>query len=467
MESVFTVTQLNTRVRGMLKSSPELQDIWVSGEISNLTRAASGHYYFVLKDAGSEIRCALFSRSRSRMDFEPADNLKVQAFGGLDIYVQRGSYQFIVENMRRSGIGDLHLRFEEMKRRLESEGLFSPSHKRPLPRYPRRIGVVTSETGAVIHDIIMTSSTRFPADIVLAPSMVQGEGAARTIVAGIKLLECYGVDVIIVARGGGSLEDLWPFNEESVARAIYACKVPVVSAVGHETDFTIADFVADVRAPTPTGAAAIILRDRKETSDQIDRDMAVAEKALSSVMERMRRRFDVADAKLSLEAASNDLCMRSMDLDSVWSSVEWGLRGVLSRMRERLSEVQSRISPSIALSRLSVLSARLSTMESEIERLSSGKLAESSSRLNELSAQLEALNPSRVLDRGYGIVVDSEGRAVSSVDGLAVGESIGIRMRGGSATAEVKGIRKDRDEGYGRIQERGRRHELRDGHGEA
>lgn len=443
MESVYTVTQLNTRVRGMLKASPDLQDVWVSGEISNLTRAASGHYYFVLKDEGSEIRCALFSRSRSRMDFEPVNNMKVQAFGGLDIYVQRGSYQFIVENMRKSGIGELFLRFEEMKRRLEVEGLFSASHKRPLPRYPKRIGVVTSETGAVIHDIIRTSSTRFPADIVLAPSMVQGEGAARTIVAGIKLLEAYGTDVIIVARGGGSLEDLWPFNEESVARAIYACKVPVVSAVGHETDFTIADFVADVRAPTPTGAAAIILRDRKETSDQIDRDMAVAEKALASVMERMRRRFDVADAKLSLEAASDDLCMRSMDLDSVWSSVEWGLKSVLSGMRERLSAVQSTISPSLALSRLSVLSSGLSAMESEIGRLSSGKLAESSSRLNEISAQLEALNPSRVLDRGYGIVVDSEGRAVSSVDGLAVGERIGIRMRGGIATAEVKGIRND------------------------
>ena len=266
MSETITVTQLNTRVKEIFSSSPGIRDVWVTGEISGLKRYPSGHYYFTLKDSGSNIRGVLFAGSRARMSFEPAENMKVVAFGHVDIYVPNGRYQFIVETMRQSGVGDLYLQFEKLKRKLEAEGLFDRSRKRPLPEYPRTIGVVTSEKGAVIHDIITTAASRFPADIVLAPSMVQGEGAAATIVAGIELLNRYGVDVIIVGRGGGSIEDLWPFNEEIVARAIAASAVPVVSAVGHETDFTISDFVADARAATPTGAAAVILRDRAEFS---------------------------------------------------------------------------------------------------------------------------------------------------------------------------------------------------------
>ena len=264
MSETITVTQLNTRVKDMITSSPAVRDVWVEGEISNLKKYPSGHYYMTLKDAGSEIRAVLFANSRFRVDFEPKDNMKVSAFGRVDMYVPRGQYQFIIDTMRKSGLGDLFLRYEALKRKLEAEGLFDQARKRPLPKYPRRIGVVTSQTGAVIHDIITTSATRFPADIILAPAQVQGDGAAQTIVAGMELLNRHGVDVIIVGRGGGSLEDLWPFNEEMVARAIARSKAPVVSAVGHETDFTIADFVADARAPTPTGAAAIILRDRSE-----------------------------------------------------------------------------------------------------------------------------------------------------------------------------------------------------------
>ena len=344
MPETVTVTQLNNRTKNILRGSPAVTDIWVNGEISNLTRASSGHYYFTLKDEGSEIRAAMFARSRQRIDFEPKENMKVSAFGSVDIYIQRGSYQFIVETMRPSGIGDLYLRFEALKRKLEAEGLFEQSRKRPLPRYPRTIGVVTSETGAVIHDIITTSASRFPADIVLAPSMVQGEGAAETIVRGIGLLNRYGVDVIVVARGGGSIEDLWPFNEESVARAIAASTAPVVSAVGHETDFTIADFVADLRAPTPTGAAALILRDRLETGRQLADDMARASRALGSVLDRMRHRFDVADAKLSPQSAERDLSLRAMELDDLSSRADGALTGMLADMRRRFEVVDARLS---------------------------------------------------------------------------------------------------------------------------
>lgn len=443
METPLTVTQLNTRVRGLLQSTPGVRDIWVSGEISNLKRYSSGHYYFTLKDEGSEIRSVMFAGRRARIDFEPADNMKVVAFGSVDLYVQRGSYQFIVESMRKSGLGDLYLRFEELKKRLEAEGLFAPEHKRPLPRYPRTIGVVTSETGAVIHDIITTSATRFPADILLAPAQVQGDGAAKTIVAGIRLLNSIGVDVIIVGRGGGSLEDLWPFNEEMVARAIYNSEVPVVSAVGHETDFTIADFVADARAPTPTGAAALILRDKAEIRDQLDRDMYNADRALKAVLERMRGRFDLADSRLSLESAVRDLDMRAMDVDRLWSDADRALNDVIRRMRDRLAAAESRLSPDRAMLAIRTEESRIDRMDSVLRRSAEDSLSRASMRLSEASARLEAMDPLKVLDRGYGMVTDGTGRAVTDISSLAVGEAVGITLRGGSADATIRSIRRN------------------------
>lgn len=512
MSEPLTVTQLNTKVRALLSSSPEIRDIWVSGEISGLKRASSGHYYFVLKDATGAINCALFARARARVDFEPKESMKVLAFGSADLYVQRGSYQFIVENMRQSGIGELYQAFEELKRRLKAEGLFDDSRKKPLPRYPRTIGVVTSETGAVIHDIITTSATRFPADILLAPAQVQGDGAAETIVAGIHLLEKVGVDVIIVGRGGGSLEDLWPFNEEIVARAIAACDIPVVSAVGHETDFTIADFVADVRAPTPTGAAAIILRDKSEIRDQLNRDMANAGRALNAVIDGMRSRFKVLDAKLSPERATRDLEMLGMTVDDLSSRMDNALNGRIRDMehrlalasarisvqgaaqemdrrrrsvddlfarvaraanerfassRGRLALAEARLSPASAsgeigrrraqldalysraapMGALQTVSAARSVLESSFARaeaLSSAVIGGSEARLDTVSARLGSLNPTRVMERGYGIILRPDGQVLTSVSDMLVGEKVDIRLRDGTARAAVREIKEDR-----------------------
>lgn len=391
MTEPLTVTQLNTRVRTLLSSTPEVRDIWVSGEISNLTRASSGHYYFVLKDATGEVRCALFARARARVPFEPRENMKVLAFGSADLYIQRGSYQFVVENMRQSGIGELYQAYEELKRRLQAEGLFDSKSKKPLPRYPGRIGVVTSETGAVIHDIITTSASRFPADIVLAPAQVQGDGAAATIVAGIELLDRVGVDVIIVGRGGGSLEDLWPFNEESVARAIHACRTPVVSAVGHETDYTIADFVADVRAPTPTGAAAIILRDRREIRDQINRDMSNAGRALGSVLDRMRSRFEVLDARLSPERASRDLDVLGMNVDDAASRMDVAIGTLMAQQTHRLELASARISVRGAMQDIE---SRRKMLEDLMARAARAVMDVSSAMGNRLSLIDARLSPS-------------------------------------------------------------------------
>ena len=340
--------------------------------------------------------------------------------------------------MRPAGLGDLYLAFEALKKKLEGEGLFDESRKRPLPRYPRTIGVVTSEKGAVIHDIITTSGSRFPADILLAPALVQGEGAARSIVDGIELLNRIGVDVLIVGRGGGSLEDLWAFNEEPVARAIASSKAPVVSAVGHETDFTIADFVADVRAPTPTGAAAIILRDRVEILNQLNTDMARASRALSSALDRMNHRFEVLDARLSPEKALDDLSIMLMSVDDLSSRGENALRAQVSEMRRRFEVVNAKLSPAAGLSRMETLSERCSSLYSRAEASVGRRFDSAASRLESLSGRLESLNPLNVLSRGYGLITDSEGRAVTSVDGIVAGDRVTINLRDGSASARIE-----------------------------
>ncbi|MDR0198761.1 MAG: exodeoxyribonuclease VII large subunit, partial [Methanomassiliicoccaceae archaeon] len=288
MPSVISVSELNERARSVISADPSLNDVWVSGEISNLTKHTSGHYYFTLKDAKSEVRCTLFRGARNTLQFEPSESMKVAAFGSVDMYVARGSYQFNVSTMRRSGIGDLYLALEELKRKLKAEGLFDEARKRTIPEYPLTVGVVTSPTGAAIQDIIKVAEKRFPANILLAPVLVQGDGAAASIAKGIELMNSLDVDVLIVGRGGGSAEDLWAFNEEVVARAIAASRIPVISAVGHETDITVADMVADIRAPTPSAAAEMALPDMSSELRNIGNLMMRASGSLISCISAMR-----------------------------------------------------------------------------------------------------------------------------------------------------------------------------------
>ncbi len=260
----YTVTQLNGHVKDRLSSDPELNMLWVQGEISNLTKHSSGHYYFTIKDEKSQLNCVSFRSVNAKIRFEPEKTMKVLVFGSIDVYTVRGQYQLIVQDMRPDGIGELYKAYEQLKKKLALEGLFSNTHKRPIPAYPKKIGVVTSPTGAAIHDIINVIKRRYPASILLCPAIVQGENSAPDIVKAIEMLNKTDVDVLIVGRGGGSLEDLWSFNEESVARAIFNSTKPVISAVGHETDFTIADLTADLRAPTPSAAAELVVPDRAE-----------------------------------------------------------------------------------------------------------------------------------------------------------------------------------------------------------
>jgi len=417
MAETMTVTQLNTRVRSILSESPAVNDIWVIGELSNLKKYPSGHYYFTLKDSTSEIRGVMFKQSRGRIDFEPQDNMKVTAFGKVDLYVERGSYQFVVETMQRSGVGDLYLAYEALKKKLEAEGLFDRSRKRNLPLYPKVIGVVTSPTGAVIHDIITTSGRLFPADILLYPAQVQGEGAAESIVKGIRALNKEGVDVLIVGRGGGSIEDLWAFNEEIVARAIAASEAPVISAVGHETDFTIADLVADVRAPTPTGAAELALRDRKEVMKHLDTDIIRINRSLSRVLDKMHYKFKILDSKLEPRRAEQRISMYSIRLDELSSRMTSALRNRVDIMSRRFIKVDS-------------------GMDAHIQKM----IENNKKDLQRYSERLESVNPMKVLDRGYTLITDEGGRALTSSRQIKAGSEISIMMKDGKAEAEVKKV---------------------------
>ncbi|EES72230.1 exodeoxyribonuclease VII, large subunit, partial [Paenibacillus sp. oral taxon 786 str. D14] len=258
-QRILTVKELNRYIRMKLESDQVLTDVWIRGEISNFTHHSSGHMYFTLKDADSRIKSIMFASYNQRLPFRPKEGTRVIARGNVSVYERDGQYQFYVTHMQPDGVGSLYLAFEQLKQKLEAEGLFAPGRKRPLPRFPKTIGVVTSPTGAAVRDILTTLGRRYPqAAVILYPVLVQGKGAAPSIVKAIRTLNAMGeADVLIVGRGGGSLEELWAFNEEQVARAIYESAIPVISAVGHETDFTIADFVADLRAATPTAAAEL------------------------------------------------------------------------------------------------------------------------------------------------------------------------------------------------------------------
>ncbi|HOO04764.1 MAG TPA: exodeoxyribonuclease VII large subunit, partial [Methanomassiliicoccales archaeon] len=356
---VLSVLDLNTIAKQLIAECAELNDVWVAGEVSNLTKHSSGHYYFTLKDSASEVRCTFFQTARARAEVELEENMRIIAFGSMDVYLKKGSYSFNVKKVQAQGLGDLYLAYEALRRKLEAEGLFDPQRKRALPRYPRRVGVVTSPTGAAIRDILNISKRRFPADILLAPALVQGEGAGESIVKGIALLNEAEVDVIIVGRGGGSLEDLWAFNEEVVARAIYASKAPVVSAVGHETDFTISDYVADVRAPTPSAAAELVLPERNEEEKSLYHLLALARGNLRSVLDRMRQRMERTDRILSKGNIEHGIRDRQMELD---------------------------------------------ILSDELERLMERYLLDRRNKLESLQASLEGLNPINVLQRGYCLV---------------------------------------------------------------
>ena len=431
---VVSVSELNRRVRLLLENQFEM--LWVSGELSNVKLASSGHWYFCLKDPAAQIECAMFRTRAQFLDFRPENGLQVEARARVTLYEPRGNYQLVVEEIRKAGLGALFEAFEKLKARLQAEGLFEAARKRPLPAFPRAIGIVTSREAAALRDVLATLRRRCPMiPVVIYPAQVQGEGAAAQVVRAIQAAnaraEC---DVLIVCRGGGSLEDLWCFNEEAVARAIVASAIPVVSGVGHETDFSIADFAADLRAPTPTAAAAAAGPDREALLAEVALYRRRVARDIGRILEARAQRLDVVAQRLERDAR-RIVEARRQRLEGLSRRLLTPAERI-ARDRERVAQLARRMRralPDMPLARRELARAT--------QRLSAGVargVAERTRRLGALRASLGHLDPTQVLARGYSIVRDAEGHVRRSSAGLAIGAALDVTFSEGGASVTVR-----------------------------
>ncbi len=412
---IWSVSGLVAAVAGLIEQG--VPACAVSGEISGLSRAASGHCYFTLKDSAgtATLRCAMFRRAASMLDFELADGQQVEVRGRVSVYEPRGELQFVAEAMQRAGAGVLYERFLRLRAGLEAEGLFDPAAKRSLPTFPRAVGVVTSLGGAALHDVATTLARRSPhVRVVVYPSVVQGADAPAALCEAISMAARHGVvDVLIVCRGGGSLEDLWAFNDECVVRAIRAAPMPVVSGVGHETDVTLADLAADLRAPTPTAAAELVAPATSSHDQALDRFAQALAKQVAGVLDTEAQRLDRLSVRLARPGES--VARRAHGLDALEQRLHAAVTRTLLAARTRSTTTSSRLSHAVAMNR-----ARLSH------------------RLDSASVRLQALDPDRVLARGYAMIVDGAGHPVTSVARLAVGSKVTARLADGQATLGVE-----------------------------
>ncbi|HUC53070.1 MAG TPA: exodeoxyribonuclease VII large subunit [Candidatus Cybelea sp.] len=433
----FTVSELTGKVRDLLAKN--FTDISVQGEVSNCREAQSGHIYFTLKDDRSQVRCVYFKQQRG-VKFRPEDGLQVTVRGSISVYEQRGEYQIYVEKIDLVGQGALQLAFEQLKKRLEAEGLFDAARKKPLPLLPSRIGIITSPKGAAVRDVWRILTRRFPnVHLMVYPVRVQGEGSAEEIVKALKFFNKGKlVDVLILARGGGSLEDLWAFNEEIVARAIFASEIPVISGVGHETDFTIADFVADVRASTPSAAAELVVQTRSE----FDKHIAVLRDALT---EQMRYRILVLSRRLH-ELSARRGFRRPLDLlrqqrqraDEMTSRLALGLRARLEQSRKRFNTAYLRIASFDFRVKIAAFRLRLEKGTADLGLRAERLLRAKRERWQHLALQLNERGPLKVLERGYAIATDAAGNLLRDSVQVALGDSVSIKLHRGRFTSEVK-----------------------------
>ncbi len=433
----WTVTSITAEIHRLL--TRRFDDVRVAGEISGYKVWNSGHAYFTLKDEGAQLRCVIFRGSIRYLRFKPADGLAIIARGSVEVRQERGEYQFIVSGMEPQGYGALQLAFEQLKRKLADEGLFDPARKRPLPAYPRRIGIVTSPKGAVIRDMLCVLRRRWPGlHIRLYPTQVQGEGAADGICAGLAHFSATAwPDVIIVGRGGGSLEDLWTFNEESVARAIAASSIPVVSAVGHETDFTIADFVADLRAPTPSAAAELTVRDRAEVLRAIDTAESRAVRATRYVLASTSRRLVEQGVHRAASLLSRRIGRAIQRVDDAEQSIAAALRSAITSRYKRWRAADSAVRAQDIRVRLETAKARAGTLAARLDELALRRLSAAAQRFAPLAASLETLSPLGVLQRGYA-VVETDDRAIVRDSAIILpGQHLNIRLAKGRLGAKA------------------------------
>jgi len=435
---IFGVQELNATIRALLEG--EFSDVWVAGEISGSRTAPSGHCYFTLKDRDAQLQCVCFRTSLRHLKFKPRDGIAVLARGHIDVYEVRGQYQLQVEALEPQGHGALQLAFEQLKKKLSAEGLFEAARKRPLPKLPQRIGVVTSPGGAVVRDILNVLNRRMPGlQIRIYPALVQGDGAIEQVCRGIEYFSESGwAEVVIVARGGGSLEDLWTFNEEAVARAIAACSIPLISAVGHETDFTIADFVADLRAPTPSAAAELVICTREQLLEQITASQRRLEQWTRYRLAMAGRRLHQQGIDRATAILHRAIGRGQQRTDDSEFRMRERIRGILREQGRRLDERMARLRTLDLRLRFARARRGLDNGESALQRQMRSILARASGKLEPAVANLTQLSPLKILDRGYAIVQNESGALVKQPDDAPVGSDISIRVAGGSLSGTVR-----------------------------
>jgi len=431
-QTVYAVSELSEMLRGLVEDS--LPSLWVEGEISNLARPASGHWYFTLKDSGAQLRCVMFRKANYLVRPQPRDGDQVRVRAQASVYVARGDLQLICEAMEPAGQGALLLAYERLKARLQAEGLFDAAIKRPIPPVPRAIGLITSASGAAVQDVLTALSRRFPLTTVhLLPVPVQGAEAAPAIVKALQHLpvRAPAVELILLVRGGGSLEDLWAFNEEAVARAIRACRVPVISGIGHEVDFTIADFAADLRAPTPTAAAELASPDIADWRRRIDQ--------LGQALTRLQRQAQQQSA-LRLQRASQRLIAlhpgrrlqdRAQRLDELESRLQRALRQHLDLRRARWSALQARLLATRPQLRINQARSECLRLQTRLQQATVLQLRSRRDRLDQIEALLASFNPQAVLQRGYAIARDADGRVLMDADAVTAGTAVDLQLARG------------------------------------
>lgn len=414
-DKYITVSQLTRYIKYKIDNDINLNEVFLKGEISNFKAHSRGHFYFTLKDEGSRINAIMFASSTKKIKFMPADGMKVLVTGKISVFEANGGYQIYVSDMLEDGVGNLYVAFEQLKKKLELEGLFDPSKKKAIPKIPKRVGVITAPTGAAIKDIISTIKRRWPlTEIILFPALVQGEMAADDIVKQIKLSDSYNLDTLIVGRGGGSIEDLWPFNEEIVARAIYDCKTPVISAVGHEIDFTIADFVADLRAPTPTGAAEMAVPQYSDIINYLGQLNIRANSAINNKIKNYRQKLNSIQNRNIFKNPMVIYQAKEMVFDALFERLKFSIKNIFNDREKRLLTIKN----------------------SYVLKNPYQLLDKKANKYLQIVSKLETLSPIKTLQRGYTFT-KKDGKVVTSSKNVKIDDILDIEFTDGMVKTKV------------------------------
>ena len=436
---IYSITELNSIVRGLLET--RLTDIWIQGEITNLAKPASGHWYFTLKDDEAQIRCAMFRNRNRYLKFKPDNGIQIQARGRVSLYEPRGDYQFIVDECEPAGEGELQRAFEQLKQRLWDEGLFDEQHKKQLPAFPKKVGVITSPTGAAIRDILNVLKRRFPLlDIIIYPVAVQGIDAAPQIGKMIKHADSrHECDVLLLSRGGGSIEDLWAFNDETVARTIFACETPVITGVGHEIDFTIADLISDIRAPTPSAAAELLTPLKEELQENLKHLVRVLESNQLKHLGRATEKHQWLKKNLSFHHPRAQIIRQVQQIDGLQLRLTNCIPGILQQYQSRVIIARHMLSQYSPLQKLTKLKDKCTNLHQTQVNLIQTNITNWQRKVESIHSRLSLLSPNATLERGYAIIYDHDsGRVVKKIEELKQGKKISGNILNGEFTATIE-----------------------------